>query len=216
MPTLVERMETMMRFFGFTHKQRPNELSANALATYIGMTHPPVVKWMRGDLTVDLVDVCDRLGVSFDWVVGRSSRMWSESFEETRREIRAKLARRDWSNSTRTLRVAQALDMARATDFRVFTCELISSVLRLDEKTLRAIQAGETSVSSTTVKRLSEWLGVPIAWFETGDTKTLVDKQRDWDRLAEFADVNGIDPDEVMRFIATKVKIKREAESLQL
>jgi plasmid maintenance system antidote protein VapI len=213
MPTLVERMETMMRFFGFTHKQRPNELSANALATYIGMTHPPVVKWMRGDLTLDLVDVCDKLGVSFDWVVGRSSRMWSEAFEETRREIRAKLAHRDWSNSTRTLRVAQALHVATMCAPSVFTTALVASVLRFNEQTVRAIILGTTAVSDGTIKRLSEWLGVSIAWFETGDPKTLADADA-YAKVAEAMQASGIDAGTWMRMVEEKAKTRRDVESL--
>jgi hypothetical protein len=139
--------------------------------------------------------------------------MWSESFEATRREIRAKLARRDWSNSTRTLRVAQALDMARATDFRLFTCELVSSVLRLDEKTIRAIGAGTTAVSDGTIKRLSEWLDVPVAWFETGDHETLDDLSEYFDVVA-LAHHAGISAGELRRMVEREDNRKAHVESL--
>jgi hypothetical protein len=211
MPTQVERMDEMMRFFGFVNPRFPDQVSANALAAFVGVTNPTAVRWQRGEIrTPD--EVCDRLGINTAWIVGRSSRMWSEAFEETRREIRAKLARRDWSTVTRTARVAQALDMARATDFRLFTCELVSSVLRLDEKTIRAIGAGTTSVNDGTIKRLSEWLDVPIAWFKSGDPKTLRDV--DWTHPIEKAIKSGLSAGDVERLIERFVKERRDVESL--
>jgi hypothetical protein len=163
--TLDERMKTLMRFFGFTHKQRPKELSANALAAYIGMTHPPVVKWMRGDLTVDLVDVCDKLGVSFDWIVGRSSHMWSESFEETRTLLTAEVARRDWSRLTTSLRVGDALRVGRVIDPVVFTPRLLASIMGISLEAAQTVFLGERPVSRLNLKRLSEWTGIPLEWF---------------------------------------------------
>jgi hypothetical protein len=145
------------------------------------------------------VELAIRTGVSYDWLLGLSSFMWSERVVNLRRSLRSYLTTTDAKSPSQ--RVIAVIEFLRSQAPDLVTDEYLAKVMRVDVETIRLFVSGDDAVGRDVIRKLAEFVDIDASWFDTGDKALLVD----WSELGEQLRSAGFTPVEVEAMIRRKV-----------
>jgi hypothetical protein len=138
-------------------------------------------------------DIARATGVSMDYLYGYSDEMWGPLVHGLRAYIRESLKALSADDKaalttpfmSQRHRISRVVEIAQRYDRFALSENLVRALLRLDEESYRARMSGQTFFVRNDYEDFAAYVGIPVAFFETGDLGWL-DAQAD---LAEFNDV---------------------------